>query len=173
MIAQTVIADITNDPGYGIVIGLIAGALAGLVMRGGEFGIVGDIIVGIIGALLGGFILSLLGVGTSGFWATLVAAFIGACILIALLRAVSGHRTAVSGQHSMTEVPVRLSTCADANQAVSLEDGEVPQSPLLARSVSITLPFGSRRFSAYGASRVIGSCGRSCWRDQPGHALEA
>ena len=99
MIVKTVIADVTNDPGYGIVswivIGLIAGALAGLVMRGGEFGIVGDTIVGFVGALIGGFVLSLLGVGTSGFWAALVAAFIGACILIALLRALSGHRAAV------------------------------------------------------------------------------
>jgi uncharacterized membrane protein YeaQ/YmgE (transglycosylase-associated protein family) len=99
MIPRTVLPDFASDPGAGIVgwiiIGLIAGALAGLVMRGGEFGIGGDIIVGIIGALIGGFALSLVGVGTSGFWATLVAAFIGACILIAVLRAVSGPRTVV------------------------------------------------------------------------------
>ncbi|HZS90499.1 MAG TPA: GlsB/YeaQ/YmgE family stress response membrane protein [Chloroflexota bacterium] len=75
-----------------IIIGLIAGALAGLVMRGGGFGIIGDIVVGIIGALIGGFILSLFGLGASGFWSTLITAFIGACILIAILRAVSGNR---------------------------------------------------------------------------------
>ena len=99
MIPRTVLPDFARDPGAGvvgwIVIGLIAGALAGLVMRGGEFGSVGDIIVGIVGALIGGFALSLVGVGTSGFWTTLVAAFIGACILIALLRAVSGPGAAV------------------------------------------------------------------------------
>jgi uncharacterized membrane protein YeaQ/YmgE (transglycosylase-associated protein family) len=99
MIAQTVIADIAVGSGVGIlgwiIIGLIAGALAGMVMRGGGYGIVGDIIVGIIGALIGGFILSLLGVGVSGFWTTLVAAFIGACILIWLLHAFGGHRTVV------------------------------------------------------------------------------
>jgi hypothetical protein len=60
-----------------------------------------------------------------------------------------------------------------ARQAAYLEDGEVLQSPMLARSVSIKLPFGSRLLSAYGASRVIRSCCRSCWRDQPGNALEA
>ena len=46
-----------------IIIGLIAGALAGMVMRGGGYGIIGDIVVGIIGALIGGFILSLFGIG--------------------------------------------------------------------------------------------------------------
>ena len=76
-----------------LIIGLIAGALASMVMRGGGYGIIGDIIVGIIGAFIGGFILSLLGVGANGFWSTLVTAFIGACILIAILRAVSGSRT--------------------------------------------------------------------------------
>jgi uncharacterized membrane protein YeaQ/YmgE (transglycosylase-associated protein family) len=75
-----------------IIIGLIAGALAGMVMRGGGFGIIGDIVVGIIGALIGGFILSLFGIGASGFWTTLLTAFIGACILIAVLRAVTGDR---------------------------------------------------------------------------------
>ena len=98
MITHIVLAQ-TIDNGVGIIgwiiIGLIAGALAGMVMRGGGYGIVGDIIVGIIGALIGGFILSLLGVGVSGFWATLVAAFIGACILIALLHAFGGRRTVV------------------------------------------------------------------------------
>jgi uncharacterized membrane protein YeaQ/YmgE (transglycosylase-associated protein family) len=99
MIAVPVFADVSIDSGVGIlgliVIGLIAGALAGLVMRGGEFGIVGDLIVGIIGAIIGGFLLSLLGVSTSGFWTMLVAAFIGACILIALLRFLGGQRTVV------------------------------------------------------------------------------
>ena len=78
-----------------IIIGAIAGALAGMVMKGGGYGIIGDIIVGIIGALIGGFILSLFGLGANGFWGTLVTAFIGACILIWILRAVGGNRAAV------------------------------------------------------------------------------
>ena len=72
-----------------IIIGFIAGVLAGMVMRGGGYGIIGNIIVGIIGALIGGFILSLFGLGANGFWGTLVTAFIGACILIAILRTVA------------------------------------------------------------------------------------
>ena len=77
-----------------LVLGLIAGALASMVMRGGGYGIIGDIIVGIVGALIGGFIFSALGgTGITGFnlW-SLVVAFIGACILIAILRAISGRR---------------------------------------------------------------------------------
>jgi uncharacterized membrane protein YeaQ/YmgE (transglycosylase-associated protein family) len=73
-----------------LVVGLIAGFLASAVMRGGGYGVVGDIIVGIIGAFIGGFLMSLLGIGGSGILWTVIVAFIGACVLIAILRAVSG-----------------------------------------------------------------------------------
>ncbi len=73
-----------------LVVGLIAGALASLVMRGGGYGIVGDIIVGLVGALVGGFLASLIGLGSSGLIGTIIIAFIGACVFIAILRAVSG-----------------------------------------------------------------------------------
>ena len=73
-----------------LVVGLIAGFLASVVMRGGGYGVVGDIIVGLVGALIGGFLASLLGIGAGGFIGTIIIAFIGAVILIAILRAVSG-----------------------------------------------------------------------------------
>jgi uncharacterized membrane protein YeaQ/YmgE (transglycosylase-associated protein family) len=73
-----------------IVVGLIAGFLAGVVMRGGGFGIVGDIVVGILGAIIGGFLAGLLGLGASGLVGTIIIAFLGACVLIALLRVLSG-----------------------------------------------------------------------------------
>ena len=73
-----------------LVVGLIAGFLASRVMRGGGYGIVGDIVVGIIGAFIGGWLASLLGFGSFGLIGTIVVAFIGACILIAILHAVSG-----------------------------------------------------------------------------------
>ena len=69
-----------------LVIGLVAGFLASRVMRGGGYGVVGDIVVGLIGALIGGFLAGLLGLGQFG----LIGSIIGACILIAILRAVSG-----------------------------------------------------------------------------------
>lgn len=75
-----------------IVIGLIAGWLAGLAMRGGGYGIIGDVIVGLIGALIGGLVFDLLVQGETGFWGSMVVAFLGACILIAILRAISPAR---------------------------------------------------------------------------------
>ena len=76
-----------------IIIGGIAGALAGMVMRGGGFGILGDIIVGIVGAVIGGFILGFFINTTVGVWGSFVTAFIGACILIAILRIIAPGRT--------------------------------------------------------------------------------
>ena len=80
-----------------LIVGLIAGFLASVVMRGGGYGVVGDIVVGIVGAIIGGFLANLLGLGASGMIGTIIVAFIGACILIAILRAVSsggyGRRT--------------------------------------------------------------------------------
>ncbi|HET8626578.1 MAG TPA: GlsB/YeaQ/YmgE family stress response membrane protein [Thermomicrobiales bacterium] len=77
-----------------LILGLIAGFLASLVMRGGGYGIIGDVIVGIVGALIGGFIFSAItGNGITGFnaWSIFVA-FVGAVILIAILRALSPRR---------------------------------------------------------------------------------
>jgi uncharacterized membrane protein YeaQ/YmgE (transglycosylase-associated protein family) len=90
-IANVVLADLTvGGVIWWIVVGLIAGALAGFVMRGGGYGIVGDIIVGIIGAFIGGWIFSLFGIGTGGLIGSIIVAFIGACILIAILRLIAG-----------------------------------------------------------------------------------
>jgi uncharacterized membrane protein YeaQ/YmgE (transglycosylase-associated protein family) len=71
-----------------LVVGLVVGVLASFIMRGG-YGIVGDIVIGIVGAFLGGFLASLLGIGANSLIATLIIAVIGACILIAILRMVS------------------------------------------------------------------------------------
>jgi uncharacterized membrane protein YeaQ/YmgE (transglycosylase-associated protein family) len=77
-----------------IIVGGIAGWLASLVVRGTGLGILGDIIVGIIGAFLGGFLLSLLLPGTfaiTGFTlGSVVIAFIGAVILLFVVRLVRG-----------------------------------------------------------------------------------
>jgi uncharacterized membrane protein YeaQ/YmgE (transglycosylase-associated protein family) len=74
-----------------LIVGLIAGFLASAVMRGGGYGVLGDIIVGIIGAMIGGWLFSLLGIGAGGgLIGSIIIAFIGACILIAILRAVTG-----------------------------------------------------------------------------------
>ena len=69
-----------------LLIGLIAGWLAGRVMRGGGFGVVGDMIVGIIGALLGGWLFGLLGIHAGGLIGAIITAFVGAVVFIAILR---------------------------------------------------------------------------------------
>ena len=70
-----------------IIVGLIAGWLAGVIMKGGGFGVIGDIIVGIIGALLGGWLFSTMGVSAGGgLLGAIVVALIGAIVLIFLLR---------------------------------------------------------------------------------------
>ncbi len=77
-----------------LVVGLIAGWLAGQVMKGGGYGLIGDIIVGVVGALLGGFLAGQIFGGDyiSGInVVTIVVAFIGAIILIAILRALPGR----------------------------------------------------------------------------------
>jgi uncharacterized membrane protein YeaQ/YmgE (transglycosylase-associated protein family) len=69
-----------------ILIGLIAGWLAGQLMKGGGFGVVGDIVVGVIGALLGGFLFRTLGVSIGGgLLGSLIVAVIGAVVLLFLL----------------------------------------------------------------------------------------
>ncbi len=78
-----------------IIIGIIAGWLAGLVMKGSGYGVLGDMILGIIGALVGGFLAgALLGLVNpiSGFnITTLIIAFIGAVIVVAIVRALPGR----------------------------------------------------------------------------------
>lgn len=71
-----------------LLIGLCAGWLAGTLMKGGGFGVIGDIIVGIIGALVGGWVFGLLGIGASGLLGALITATIGAMLLIFLVRLV-------------------------------------------------------------------------------------
>jgi uncharacterized membrane protein YeaQ/YmgE (transglycosylase-associated protein family) len=70
-----------------IIVGLIAGWLAGVIMKGGGFGVIGDIVVGIVGALLGGWLFSTMGVSAGGgLLGAIIVALIGAIILIFLLR---------------------------------------------------------------------------------------
>jgi uncharacterized membrane protein YeaQ/YmgE (transglycosylase-associated protein family) len=75
-----------------LLIGLAAGWLAGQIMKGGGYGLLGDLIVGVIGALLGGWLFGLLGISAGGLLGSLITATIGAIVLIALLRLISRRR---------------------------------------------------------------------------------
>jgi uncharacterized membrane protein YeaQ/YmgE (transglycosylase-associated protein family) len=70
-----------------IVVGLIAGWLAGKVMKGGGFGIAMDIVIGMVGAVIGGWVFGLLGIySNGGLIGSVLVAFVGAVILLWLVR---------------------------------------------------------------------------------------
>jgi len=69
-----------------LIIGMIAGWLAGLIMRGAGFGVIGDLIVGVIGAMIGGHVLGWIGIVAYGLIGSLVAATVGAVILVGVVR---------------------------------------------------------------------------------------
>jgi uncharacterized membrane protein YeaQ/YmgE (transglycosylase-associated protein family) len=80
-----------------LIIGGIAGALAGRVMSGHGYGILMDVVVGVIGAFIGGWLLStVFGLSTGGsLIISFIAAFIGAVILLWVIRLVTGNRARV------------------------------------------------------------------------------
>ena len=69
-----------------LLIGAVAGWLAGVIVKGGGFGLVGDIVVGILGAFVAGLLLPRLGIGLSGIVGSIVYAAIGAIILLLVIR---------------------------------------------------------------------------------------
>lgn len=93
---MTTIAEITLSPGGIIawsVVGLISGLFAARVMKGGGYGMVGDMIVGLIGAVIGGLAFGLIVTGEAGFWGSIVVAILGACIFISIFRFLGFGRT--------------------------------------------------------------------------------
>ena len=69
-----------------LIIGLIAGWLAGKIMKGSGYGVIGDLVIGIVGAFIGGWVFGLLGIATYGLIGSLVTALIGALLLIFIIR---------------------------------------------------------------------------------------
>jgi uncharacterized membrane protein YeaQ/YmgE (transglycosylase-associated protein family) len=72
---------------YWLVVGLIAGWLAGLVMKGGGYGVIVDILLGIVGGFLGGWLFGRLGIWPAGgMLGSIIVAFVGAVILVGITR---------------------------------------------------------------------------------------
>ena len=71
---------------YFLLIGLAAGWLAGKLMKGRSFGLLGNMVVGVIGAILGGFLFRLVGFVSIGLLANLISATVGAIILLLILQ---------------------------------------------------------------------------------------
>lgn len=94
--ALAAIGSVDLEPGSllaWVLVGLIAGAIAGRIVQGRGLGCLADIVVGIIGAFLGGFIVSFFIHGTAfGFLGSLIVAVLGAVVFLAVLRGLSGGR---------------------------------------------------------------------------------
>ena len=75
-----------------VLVGLLAGWLAGFVMKGGGYGLIGDMVLGLVGSVLGGAICRGLGISAAGgLFPTVVVAFVGAVIVIVAQRKVWAH----------------------------------------------------------------------------------
>lgn len=70
-----------------LVVGLVAGWLAGVLVKGGGFGLIGDLVVGVVGAFLGGWLFGLFGISTGGgLLGSIIVATIGAIVLLFIVR---------------------------------------------------------------------------------------
>jgi len=76
-----------------IIIGIVAGFVAGKIMRGGGFGILANLVLGIIGGVLGGWLFTLLGIATYGIIGSLITATVGAIVLLWIASLFSNRRT--------------------------------------------------------------------------------
>jgi uncharacterized membrane protein YeaQ/YmgE (transglycosylase-associated protein family) len=89
---MNLLAELSISPGgvlAWIGVGLIAGWLAGMTMSGGGYGVVADIVLGLIGAVVGGLVAGMFIAGNAGFWGSILIAFVGACMLIAVARIIA------------------------------------------------------------------------------------
>jgi uncharacterized membrane protein YeaQ/YmgE (transglycosylase-associated protein family) len=70
---------------YWLIVGAVAGWLAGQVMKGKGFGLVGNIVIGLIGGVLGGWIFNAVGLSASGTLGNIIVAFVGGVALVAIV----------------------------------------------------------------------------------------
>src|SRR5207244_5828729 len=87
-----------------IIVGLIAGWLAGLIMKGGGYGLIGDLILGLIGALIGGWLFSIIlpSAEPTGLIGSIIVATIGAVVLVGIGGLVRGRPVGGEGRSEPT-----------------------------------------------------------------------
>jgi uncharacterized membrane protein YeaQ/YmgE (transglycosylase-associated protein family) len=68
------------------IIGLVAGWLAGVIMKERSLGLIGNLVVGIVGAIIGGYIFEFFGISTGGLFGSLISAIVGAIILLYVIQ---------------------------------------------------------------------------------------
>ena len=71
-----------------LLVGLVAGWLAGKLTKGSGFGVVGDIVIGVIGAFVGGFLFRLVGISAGGTIGSVIVATVGAVVLVLVVKAI-------------------------------------------------------------------------------------
>ncbi len=71
-----------------LVVGLIAGWLAGKIMKGSGYGVIGDLVIGIVGAFIGGELFGMLGIFAYSLIGSIITATVGAVVLIVVIRAI-------------------------------------------------------------------------------------
>ena len=77
---------------WSLFIGLVAGWLAGQIFKGSGFGVLGNIVVGVVGAFIGGILFNLLGINAYGTFGSIVMSTIGAIVLLWIVGAMTGKR---------------------------------------------------------------------------------
>ncbi|MBN2161118.1 MAG: GlsB/YeaQ/YmgE family stress response membrane protein [Spirochaetes bacterium] len=75
-----------------LIVGLVAGWLAGLVWKGGGFGLVWNLVLGVAGSFLGGWLFKILNISFGGIIGSIVAAFVGALIILAIVNLIRRRR---------------------------------------------------------------------------------
>jgi uncharacterized membrane protein YeaQ/YmgE (transglycosylase-associated protein family) len=83
-----------------LIVGLIAGWIGSVIMKGRGLGLFGDIVVGILGAFIGGFIFSLFGIATGGLFGTILAAIIGSVVLLFIVSLFRGESSRGATRHN-------------------------------------------------------------------------
>ena len=71
-----------------IISGIVAGWLAGVIVKGGGFGLIGDLVVGLIGGLIGGWLAGILGLQASSWFGQILVAALGGVVFVVVLRAI-------------------------------------------------------------------------------------
>ena len=95
---MSIFADVYLEPGgiiAWLIVGLIAGFLAGKVMKGSGYGIIGDIVIGLLGAFIGGILFGSFAHAEYAMIGSIVVAFVGACLLIWLVRLIAPGRSSL------------------------------------------------------------------------------
>jgi uncharacterized membrane protein YeaQ/YmgE (transglycosylase-associated protein family) len=77
-----------------LIVGIVSGWLAGVVSRGGGFGLWGDLVTGIVGAYVGGFLFNMMGISAYGMIGSIVVSTIGAVVFLWVLRLFTRNKTA-------------------------------------------------------------------------------